>query len=248
MSILAYHKVDDRFEMGLTTVRPDRFKKHVRALLDSGHRIVDSPDSSEGETKTTCLTFDDAYECFHRNVMPFLLELNLGATLFVITDFIGKTNRWDVRLSLKPFLHMDAAQLREASSAGMEIGSHSCSHKDLTRLCDAELKNEVETSRKLIEDITGHQVKYISFPFGRHDERVVAAAREAGYVGLFGMGSRTADGVFARVPVYSIDSVAAVCRKAAGSNFEVIKSDFIHYFAGISALTSKWRTEKIAHN
>ena len=80
---------------------------------------------------------------------------------------------------------MTWAQLREMAAAGMEIGSHGVGHRMLAKLDDAELRAEVVGSRDAIGRALGAPARVISYPVGGSDawdERVVAAARAAGYV------------------------------------------------------------------
>ncbi len=236
-SVLAYHKVDERFEMGFTNVRPDSFRRQIEALLANGYNVA--PDlNSNGSDKSVCLTFDDGYDSFHRYVVPVLNSLEARATVFVIAGFVGKTNSWDVKLSYRPFRHMDAKQIREIIGLGFKVGSHSCTHKDLTRLPYDAVKKELEESKKQLEDLTGMDVDAFSFPFGRYNRRTAEAAFAAGYRMLFGLGSASRDGVIARLPVYRIDSSSAILRKLEHNRLEIFKSDFIHSFANISALIS----------
>ncbi len=236
-AVLAYHKVDDRFELGLTNVRPKSFERQIGSIVGQGYRITSGLEPP-GSGKSVCLTFDDGYDCFHRNVVPTLASFGAKAIVFVITDFVGKTNSWDVRLSYRPFRHMTAEQIREVAGLGFEVGSHSCSHRDLTRLEPDILKNELTSSKKFLEDLTGNEVDAFSFPFGRYNRITAEAAFAAGYRRLFGLGSVSREGVIARMPVYSIDSAGAVLRRLDLNKVEVMKSDFIHSFANISALLS----------
>lgn len=246
MTVLAYHKVDDKFELGLTNVKPKSFYRQVTELMSYGYEIADLTQLPSANSKSVCLTFDDGYDCFYRNVIPFLMSFRAKAIVFVITDFIGKTNDWDIRLSYRPFVHLSAGQLKEIAKLGFEVGSHSCSHKDLTRLDPKLVKRELVNSKKRLEDLIGNEVGSISFPYGKHDAAVIDQAHEAGYARLFGLGSVVGDGVVKRVPVYRVDTAAAVRRKVAMNKFEIFKSDFIHSFANISALISVRGDEKLA--
>jgi peptidoglycan/xylan/chitin deacetylase (PgdA/CDA1 family) len=71
--------------------------------------------------------------------------------------------------------------LRKIAASGVDIGSHTHTHRRLTNLSDAALREETTGSRKTLEDILGHRVRFFSFPFGGHDERVRGAVRDAGY-------------------------------------------------------------------
>lgn len=58
----------------------------------------------------------------------------------------------------------------------MELGSHGLSHHDMTRLSTVELDDEMKESAIAIELHTGVRPRAVSYPDGRHDENVRAAA------------------------------------------------------------------------
>jgi peptidoglycan/xylan/chitin deacetylase (PgdA/CDA1 family) len=90
------------------------------------------------------------------------------------------------------------SQVREMSRAGMEFGSHGASHAVLSRLNATDLARELADSKLTIERATGATVTAIAYPVGGEDsigDRVVAAARDAGYrVGFtYQCGTNSAD-------------------------------------------------------
>jgi peptidoglycan-N-acetylglucosamine deacetylase len=64
-----------------------------------------------------------------------------------------------------------------------EIGAHTLSHPDLTVLSRAAKRNEIEGSKKWLEDITGETVAMFCYPFGRFDADVKTLVAEAGFKG-----------------------------------------------------------------
>jgi len=236
MAILAYHKVDNKFELGLTNVTPKMFERQVAGLKQRGVNLSLTAEEAAASSRAVYLTFDDGYDCFYRNVAPLLLRVRAKATVFVISDYVGKENEWDLRLSYKRFRHMNAAQLREVAAMGFVVGSHSCSHKDLTRLDRKFARDELRNSKMEIEDLIGREVEEVSFPFGRYDHGTIELAKEVGYKKFYGLGSTGSPNVFGRIPVYRIDTPSAVRRKVEMNRYEILKSDFVHSFAVISAL------------
>jgi len=65
----------------------------------------------------------------------------------------------------------------------MEIGSHSLTHRTLTRVSKDELPREVRDSKDVLEQEIGGSVKTFCYPRGRFAPAVVRAVRNAGYVG-----------------------------------------------------------------
>ncbi len=99
---------------------------------------------------------------------------------FAVAGFLGKRAKWDPSPGPKP-LHLDALGLRELAKAGWVVGSHSWSHPDLTALPEKEALEELERSKKALEDAVGVEVWALSYPFGRFNEKVIELAARAGY-------------------------------------------------------------------
>jgi len=68
-----------------------------------------------------------------------------------------------------------------AASPLAAIGAHTVSHPMLTRLARRGQVHEMRSSRERLEDIVAVPVTSFAYPYGDHDDRSVAAAREAGF-------------------------------------------------------------------
>ena len=81
---------------------------------------------------------------------------------------------------------LSAQQLAELSRDPLvTIGSHGTSHRRLSTLPEAELMEELRTSRRILEGVTGREVRHVAYPFGSRDAcgpREFAAAAECGYL------------------------------------------------------------------
>lgn len=64
---------------------------------------------------------------------------------------------------------------------GMEIGSHSLSHRLLTEIPQDEVSAELVESKRRLEDILGQKINSISYPLGYHNDLILKIWREAGY-------------------------------------------------------------------
>ncbi len=190
---LLYHKVTPRWEVGITSVYPSQFKRQMEALASNGWRsvtpsftppyYVEEELRGRSNLKQFHLMFDDGYEGIHRYAMPVLDRLNFKATIFMPTGYVGKWNDWDHQLLGRRFKHLDWGMLRELVSAGWSIQSHTVMHRDLTGLDDQKLRDELRCSKEVLEDRLGIVVKWISFPFGCYDSRVIDMANDVGYCG-----------------------------------------------------------------
>ncbi len=187
---LLYHKVERRWEGGFTWVSPMQFRRQMKRLHAEGWRtilpdyaVAGSTSENSGEDRRFIIAFDDGYEGVLGNALPVLDELGFRAIVFIPVGYIGRFNGWDHHLFRRWFRHLDWGGLRELSRAGWGIGSHSVSHLSLTTLPARRLVDELVRSRAELEEGLGMPVTWISFPFGRYDDRVVSAAVEAGYRG-----------------------------------------------------------------
>jgi peptidoglycan/xylan/chitin deacetylase (PgdA/CDA1 family) len=74
-----------------------------------------------------------------------------------------------------------AEAVRTLSKAGHAIGFHTRRHDPLTRLSEHELAAALTDGRDEVEQAAGQRVRILSYPHGDADERVLRAARLAGY-------------------------------------------------------------------
>lgn len=119
----------------------------------------------------------------------------LPAKPVVLTFDDGFTSQWDAVQMLQArgmrgvfFIttgqpHLADWQLRAMADAGHEIGAHSIHHRSLTTLSDEQLWAELAGPKAELEAAIGRQVDFLAYPNGAYDDRVIAAARAAGYRG-----------------------------------------------------------------
>jgi peptidoglycan/xylan/chitin deacetylase (PgdA/CDA1 family) len=125
-------------------------------------------------SKPLVLTFDDNGSGIYRCAFPLLLKHRFPATLFVHTNFVGKTtskhhNSWD--------------DLRAMERSGLiDVQSQTANHPpDLTKLSDADVIHEYRLSAFSLERRLGHKPYAIVYPYDVYDERVARLAAQNGY-------------------------------------------------------------------
>jgi len=79
------------------------------------------------------------------------------------------------------FAPMDWDMLLDMQRAGMKIGSHTRSHALLTNESVEKIKQELQGSRKALEQRLGPGIRHFAYPDGRFDALVVNGLVEAGY-------------------------------------------------------------------
>jgi peptidoglycan/xylan/chitin deacetylase (PgdA/CDA1 family) len=225
--ILTYHEVSNRFHLGINCVRPKVFRSHIEFIKSAEIPFTPLKGLSDGaRSHTVSFTFDDGYESFYDEVFPILIECKIPATVFIITEHVGKTNDWDLTLGVNRRRHLSWPQISEISDAGIEIGSHSRFHRDLTRLSDTALDAELLSSKEIIEDNIGREVTSLALPFGRASIEVFEAARKIGYREICGSSpglSGPFPGILPRMPVYRGDGIGALRRKLEMNFMEILR-------------------------
>ena len=179
--ILMYHYVDDTPpaagpQSAELTIPTAQFAAEMDYLAVNGFHLVTLEEvaaalSGEGRlpAKPVAITFDDGGRDNYTVAFPILQLHGFRATFFVITGFVG--NR----------LCMDWDQLRTMHAAGMAIESHTVDHPDLRNLDASRLAEELTASRASLARELGEDARILSYPQGRYNGTVMAAAEAAGY-------------------------------------------------------------------
>jgi len=182
LPILMFHAINPM----RTPVAVDRrtFARSLQRLAARGWRTISGADAlafargdGKPRPKSFVVTFDDAYASVFAEAAPVLRELGFGAILFLTTGLMEKSEIFPGDPLCPREASMTWNDARTLAKAGFEIGSHACAHRDLRRVSDAELAQEMAGSRKELEDRVGVPVRLHAYPFGFHDARVATAAR-----------------------------------------------------------------------
>lgn len=208
---LCYHRVGGPLELGVTRVGVSAFVRQMTALARAGWRTVMLEDYPRRvEPRQFLLTFDDGYASLTEHAYPLLASLGFTATTFVITDYVGKTNRWDVRYTWRPLAHLTWRDIEHWHARGFSFASHGASHRRLTWLGEAEAADDLGRSRATLTTRLGDPAgRAVAYPFGAVNPRVLALARAAGYELGFGGVHGNGDSLhLPRVPVYVWDAGA----------------------------------------
>jgi peptidoglycan/xylan/chitin deacetylase (PgdA/CDA1 family) len=177
-AILTWHSVD--LSGSPISISPDDFRRQVDWLACGQVRVVSVgqllglPDG----TPAVALTFDDGYATFATQAAPLLVERHLPVTLFVVTGYVGRDNRWgghgDPGVPVRPLLDWDdLGRLREI---GITLGAHTRTHPRLTRLDMSTLEQELGDAADEIERRLGEPPEGLAYPYGVVNDRVAKAA------------------------------------------------------------------------
>jgi len=175
--VLYYHSVPQlyraQFQAQMTLVA-----KHARpvALTDLNHLAAGS--------HSVAITFDDALESVVTNAVPVLLQLNIPATVFAVTDVLGTTPAWGKWYYSPDERVMSTEQLCSLPKL-ICVGSHSLTHPDLAVVSAEVADREITHSREKLESLVQRPVTLFGFPYGSFNSATLRYCRDAGYVRVF---------------------------------------------------------------
>jgi peptidoglycan/xylan/chitin deacetylase (PgdA/CDA1 family) len=189
--VLLYHSISEvvspRFRKW--AVHPKVFADHMSYLHSHGYEPITvthfnaaTEDNSVNlPNRPVVLTFDDGFADFYTEALPILKRYGFVATLYITTGFIGGTSRWLYRLGEgeRPMLTWD--QISEIGASGMECGAHSNSHPQLDTLLPAVAREEIISSKTVLEQHLGLEVSTFAYPYGFYSPAVRQLVQQEGY-------------------------------------------------------------------
>ncbi|MFJ8235692.1 polysaccharide deacetylase family protein [Ureibacillus sp. NPDC094379] len=177
--ILIYHSIDEFKGHGSKElyVTPENFEKQMIYLREHGFTLLtfDQWQDIDQVNKPIFITFDDGYK---NNLNAFNIFQKLKndyfkptGTMFVISDFIGRSNR------------LSESDLKMMADSGLiSIQSHTATHPDFTKINNYEY--ELKESKDKIQKITGKPVIALAYPYGNFSNKVIAETKKYYLFGL----------------------------------------------------------------
>jgi peptidoglycan/xylan/chitin deacetylase (PgdA/CDA1 family) len=185
--ILTYHK----FTKGrgdITTVTEKAFEEQMKFLRANGYRVITLDAffdflelKRQIPPKSVVVTADDGWRSFYEIAYPILKRYGYPATIFVYTDFILNNSK----------SHLDWDDLREMNRNGIDIQSHTKTHRYLDRRLSSEshkeyfeaIKKELVESARVIKKNLNIDVRYVAYPYGDTNHLVSALLDKLQYRG-----------------------------------------------------------------
>ena len=190
LSVLLYHEIGPQprptSNLDCFCTR-ERFREQMLYLKERGIPVLPADSVCElllqgGRlaANAAVLTFDDGDTGFLEHALPILAEFGFPATVFAVAGQLGSNAGW-VKDPRNAIPLMTASQLQSLAAHGIDVGSHSLSHRKLTELPHSEAARELRDSKALLEDVLGRAVTAFAYPHGRHDASIMRQAESAGY-------------------------------------------------------------------
>ena len=221
------------------TISPKRFRDLISRIAASGYTAISARDWLNAQNgrralpkKPVVITFDDAYASIAEHALPVLKSYGFSATVFVVTGLIGRTNEWDAP-PWRSLPLMNAGQLRFWAASGIDFGSHSSKHHDLTKLSDSELAHDISSSRDELARIVGDPIVSFAYPWGRHNETIRRVVSQT-----FPLAFSIQEGV-----VTPNTDPMLCCRVEVGPNYSPLRvSLWLRFASSLGSLLRLWRS------
>lgn len=238
--ILNYHKILPSADIGITSRHPQKFENDMKTLFEAGYKAVTFKDilfRDDLPDKPVILTFDDACSSVYQYAFPVMKKFGFKGVVFVLSNYIGRFNDWDVQFGGRKFKHLSLEELKELQENGFETASHGISHQALGA-GNNNTEKEIFESKTDLENLLGSEVISFCYPFGRFDDFTVDMVINAGYkFGIASIHYKTSDNnrLFSlrRFNIYAHDSNAVFIKKL-NMNFHSFLAyrDFIFQLGG----------------
>lgn len=216
--IVAFHRIRDDSDPsdGLTvdtrtfTSYCEFFKRFFDVL--PLRQLVGMLERGTTPNRALAITFDDGYRDNFINAAPILTRMELPATFFVVSRWIGTdvVPSWDRRRGVH-YPWMSWHEVTELHRRGFDIGAHTRTHIDLGAVPERIARAEIVGAREDLEQALGAAVESFAYPYGGRDhltEANRALVKAAGFrcccAAFGGTVNRTTDPFhLPRVPISS---------------------------------------------
>ena len=171
--ILTYHSLDSSGSVISTS--PEKFRRQMKNLSDASFKVVKLRDlvtrireNRELPAKSVAITFDDGFQSVYDVALPVLKDYGYPATVFLVTSFCGKNNRWKGQPDNIPsFNLLPWNQIANMKDQGIEFGVHTATHPDLTKLTGSQVSEEIIGARQVLQEQTGEREIAFAYPYGK---------------------------------------------------------------------------------
>lgn len=188
--ILMYHMISDPTRPAEIkySCPTSLFRKHMKTMKDNGFSPISLNDiedlfyaNKKLPAKAFAVTFDDGFEDNYHNALPILSDLNIPATIFLTTDYIGSTNRWMQQPTFSTRQMLNWSQVQELASNNINIGAHTVKHPKLTDLDIESAHTEIVHCKIIIEDKLGKPCVHFAYPYGLFNTKLCDIVKSSGY-------------------------------------------------------------------
>lgn len=164
------------------------------------HNIGDIPHSNYN-TREQILSCNDpiGFDGIYRNVYENQdCLINKTGIMFVMGNFLGKDNSFDLAHVPKLEEYCTLDEVNElCDNYDFELGWHTWSHRDLTKLSEDEIMYEITPPKNMI-------CRYFAYPYGTYNDLVIDCVKRLNYDTAFSVtqGSRNVNDPNLKYKIY----------------------------------------------
>ena len=186
--ILLYHSiaVDPPRWISPFAVSPAAFAAHLDEIVASGRQPLTVSQYADGlagrvplPSRPVLITVDDGFADFAGHALPALVERRLPSTLYVTTGALSDQKQQESVLPPAPMLA--STDLPGLEAAGVEIGAHTHTHRQLDLLPRRAVVDEVARSGSILAQALGHHIRTFAYPHGYWSKAVRRIVGEGGF-------------------------------------------------------------------
>lgn len=188
-----YHHVFDDEKSGFE--RQLKYLKNFGDFISITNAVDMLSAANKIHGKYFCVSFDDGYRCLYENMMDVTAALDVPVIIYLPTDYIGLKPENESHLKMikdnlpenpKLLSFLDWNECRKMTSHKISFGSHTMSHINLWNLDQTKLREELQGSKKIIEEKLQTECLDFACPWGIVDQdfdpkKTTPIAKEVGY-------------------------------------------------------------------
>jgi peptidoglycan/xylan/chitin deacetylase (PgdA/CDA1 family) len=220
LTILTYHSISNEIEPD-ETVTPKEFEKQLQYIKEN-YKVISLEEAVEyiqtdieKISGSIVITFDDGYRDNYRHAYPLLKKYNFPATIFLVSDFINSNSS----------KYLSPSEIDEMKSNNISFGSHTISHRILTRLRNEEIIREIRDSKDILESQLCQRINSFAYPVGTRadfNDEIMEIVRTSKYAcacsNVYGINGNTTN-IFAlkRIGIETSDNFFIFKKKLNGT-------------------------------
>lgn len=172
LRVLMYHKIESKFPPDFLTVTTYQLEKQFKILQEKQYNCISMQDLIDYQlfqkplpSNPFILTFDDGYQNNFSQLYPLLLKYNFKAVIFLVGDFINKSELNEAGERL----YLSTEEINQMDPAVVEFALHSFDHKSYNDLSVEEIDADILASKQTLQNLgikylPCHAYTYGAFP------------------------------------------------------------------------------------
>ena len=190
--ILMYHRITDALPESDLIVSPKKFRRQMEYLKNFCQVIsmaelvkmcANKDRFSASRKPQVVITLDDGYRDNYLNALPVLKDMNLSATIFLATAWIGSDR------AMPRYEHLPAPDMLRweevgaMRKAGITICSHTHNHPHLPLLSYEQQKTEIVTAMNVLYDRFQDPIikEVFAYTYGEYNQETLKILKGLGF-------------------------------------------------------------------